>query len=105
MIATTCPIVYLCCLWREHKVWRHLKANRKLGLDTTIARLDERYLRGMSSDDLDVAGDGPDVPRRRFRIDKADYASSRNGERIRIAFVPISGRVREIEPAAGRHPV
>ncbi|WP_423396127.1 hypothetical protein [Burkholderia sp. LMG 21824] len=50
-------------------------------------------------DNLNVADDGPDVPRRRFRIDKAVYDPLCNGERIRIAFVPISGRVLEIGPA------
>lgn len=99
MIATACLIH----LWSEHKASLDLKANRKLVLDTTIARLDERYFRGMSSDCLNVADDGPDVPRRRFRIDKAVHDPLRNGERIGIAFVPISRRVLEIESAAGRH--
>ncbi|WP_412530158.1 hypothetical protein [Burkholderia lata] len=99
MIATACLIH----LWSEHKASLDLKANRKLVLDTTIARLDERYFRGMSSDCLNVADDGPDVPRRRFQIDKAVPDPLRNGERIGIAFVPISGRVLEIESAASRH--
>ncbi|VWD28800.1 hypothetical protein BLA18112_05905 [Burkholderia lata] len=103
IIATACLILYLIYLWSEHKVSLDLKANRKLVLDTTIARLDERYFRGISSYYLNVADDGPDVPRRRFQIDKAVYDQLRNGERIRIAFVPISGRVLEIASAAGRH--
>ncbi|MCA8274727.1 hypothetical protein LGN17_19765 [Burkholderia sp. AU30280] len=50
-------------------------------------------------DNLNVVADGPDVPRRRFRIDKAASDPLRHGECIRIAFVPISGRVLEIGPA------
>ncbi|NIE57720.1 MULTISPECIES: hypothetical protein [unclassified Burkholderia] len=56
----------------------------------------------MSSDCLNVADDGPDVPRRRFQIDKAVPDPLRNGERIRIAYVPISGRV--LEDRVGRGP-
>ncbi|RXV65790.1 hypothetical protein D1006_37920 [Burkholderia stabilis] len=97
VIAAACLTVFVIYRWSEHKVSLDLKANRKFVLDTTIARLDERYFRGISSFYLSVADDGPDVPRRRFQIDKAVHDQLRKGERIRISFVPVSGRVLEIE--------
>ena len=86
----------------EHNASLDLKANRKLVLDTTIVRLEERYFRGMSSDCLNVADDGPDVPRRRFQIDKAVP------DRCATASVSVSRSCRfpaacwKIESAAAR---
>ncbi|WP_423372201.1 hypothetical protein [Burkholderia sp. LMG 32019] len=103
IIAAACLTVFAIYRWSEHKVSLDLKANRKFVLDTTIARLDERYFRGISSFYLSVVEDGPDVPRRRFQIDKAVHDRLRKGERIRIAFVPVSGRVLEIESDSYRY--
>ncbi|MCA8294918.1 hypothetical protein LGN19_14070 [Burkholderia sp. AU30198] len=103
IVVITSLSVYLIGKWYEHKVSLDLKANRKFVLDTTVARLDVRRVGGVPSYYLLIADDGPDVPRRRFDVDQDTIDNLRNGERVRIAFVPNSGRVLEIESATYRH--
>ncbi|MBN3840199.1 hypothetical protein [Burkholderia sp. Ac-20349] len=103
IIVLTSLSMYLMGKWYERKVSLDLKANRKFVLDTTVARLDVRHVSGVASYYLLIADKGPDVPRRRFDVDQDTFDNLRSGERVRIAFLPHSGRVLEIETAKYRH--
>jgi hypothetical protein len=105
VVATGCLIVFLLLMWQDHKVSRDLKRNQKIVLDTTVARVEERYFRGISTYYLSIADEGPDIPRRRFQIDKAAYAQLRRGEQIRIAFLPVSGKTLAIDAGSCRYRV
>jgi len=102
-IVTTSLGVYLIGKWYQHKVSLDLKANRKFVLDTTIARLDVQTVGGVPSYYLLIADHDRDIPRRRFDINKDAFDNLRDGEHVRIAFVPNSGRVLEIASATYRH--
>ncbi len=103
IIVTTTLGVYLIGKWYEHKVALDLKANRKFVLDTTVARLDVQTVGGVQSYYLLIADHDREIPRRRFDVDKDAFDNLREGERVRIAFVPNSGRVLEIASATYRH--
>lgn len=102
-IVTASLGMYLIGKWYEHKVSLDLKANRKYVLDTTVARLDVQTVRGVQSYYLLIADHDREIPRRRFDIDKDAFDNLHDGERIRIAFLPNSGRVLEIASATYRH--
>jgi hypothetical protein len=99
VLASCC--VFLVFFMDDLKLARDLQRNQKVVLHTTVARLEEEHFRDISSHYLLIPAADAQARRRHFQIDAAMYGRLAQGDRIRLAFAPVSGKVLSIARIAG----